>query len=231
MDVSRWIETNEPFLFQRGDALRLLRALPDESVDSFVSDPPYGISLKLGTTSNLGLARSIAGDGPAEARQLWRAWVPEAYRAAKPNTAHLIFGTYKSPWMHRVLSKHFAVKGCIVWDKRQISLGYYLRPRWEMIYLCHKGKPPKPVPAPADIWTVNRQHRPLHPCQKPIDLMQKAVVYACPPGGIVVDHFAGIASTGVAALLEGRRFIGAEIDPRHHKLGTRRLRDALQPPS
>ncbi|HLL88968.1 MAG TPA: hypothetical protein VK324_06670, partial [Tepidisphaeraceae bacterium] len=122
------------FSVVRRHCLGVLRDLPDGSIDSFVTDPPYGIALKLGTRKRG--ERSIAGDGRLEARRLWRDVLPEMARAAKPDTAHLVFGTWKSPWMLELLHEHFDVKGCIVWDKRTIGLGHLLRPRWEMIYVA-----------------------------------------------------------------------------------------------
>lgn len=210
----------------RGDAVHALRSVADGSVDAFVTDPPYGIELKLGT-NRTGRARSIAGDGRAEAKKLWREWVPEAYRAAKADSAHLVFGTWKSPWMHEALAAHFDVKGCIAWDKRVIGLGHYVRPRWEMAYLCVKGKPPRRVdPAPADVWECGRVMRPRHPCEKPVELLRRAVRLVSSPGELVCDPFAGIFSTGVAAVTEGRRFLGMELDVRYCGLGRQRLEQA-----
>ncbi len=101
------------------------------------------------------------------ARQLWKNFLPHAERIAKPNTAHL-FGTWKSTWIKDLLAEHFDVKGCIVWYKSTWGLGYYLRPRWELAWYCHKGKPPIPAKAMPDVWEHRRDGRLLHPCQKPI---------------------------------------------------------------
>lgn len=209
----------------RGDALRFLSSLPDASVDAFVMDPPYGIELQLHSSRRHKGApgRAIAGDGRAEARRLWRAWVPEAWRVARPDTAHVVFGSWKSPWMFDALSAHFRVVGCIAWDKRIIGLGYYLRPQWEMAYVCVKGRPPRRGTAPSDVWEQARIVRTKHPCEKPVPLLRRAVRLVSDPGQLVADPFAGIFSAGVAAVLEGRRFIGSEIDGRYVKLGDTRL--------
>ncbi|MGB7158155.1 MAG: DNA methyltransferase [Tepidisphaeraceae bacterium] len=204
--------------------------MPDRSVDAFVTDPPYGIELSLQWTKT---PKVVIGDGRVEAQRLWKAFVPEAFRIARDDTAHVFFGTWKSPWMHDVLASAFTVKGCIVWYKRQWGLGYYLRPRWELAFLCHKGKPPLPTKAEGDVWEHARDGRLLHPCQKPVELLRRAVRLVAPPGVprgrlIVCDPFAGIFSTGVAAIAEGCRFYGSEIDPRYVKVGRARLKLALQ---
>ena len=46
-----------------------------------------------------------------------------------------------------------------------------------------------------------------YPTQKPLGILKRIVGASCPPGGIVLDFFAGSGTTGAAALAEGRRFI------------------------
>lgn len=62
-----------------------------------------------------------------------------------------------------------------------------------------------------------------HPTVKPADLMQWLVRLVTPPGGTVLDPFAGSGSTGVAARREGFRFIGIEQDPRHADFAAMRV--------
>ena len=47
---------------------------------------------------------------------------------------------------------------------------------------------------------------------KPVSLMRHLVRLSCPAGGLVLDPFAGTGSTGVAALWEGRSFVGIELN-------------------
>ena len=46
---------------------------------------------------------------------------------------------------------------------------------------------------------------------------------ACPEGGLVVDPFCGSGSTGCAAVLEGRRFLGVELDPGYAAIARARI--------
>ena len=48
---------------------------------------------------------------------------------------------------------------------------------------------------------------------KPLELMRWLVRLLCPPGGLVLDPFTGSGSTGAAAAIEGRRFLGIELEP------------------
>jgi DNA modification methylase len=58
----------------------------------------------------------------------------------------------------------------------------------------------------------DRAGRTGHPNQKPLPLM-RWLLDKLPPGGVVLDPFAGSGSTGLACLRTGRRFVGVEIDP------------------
>lgn len=62
-----------------------------------------------------------------------------------------------------------------------------------------------------------------HATVKPIALMRWLVRLVCPPGGLVLDPFAGSGSTGVAALREDVRFIGIERDPDYLRIAQQRL--------
>jgi len=62
-----------------------------------------------------------------------------------------------------------------------------------------------------------------HPTVKPIDLMRYLCKLITPPGGIVLDPFMGSGSTGCAALLDGFKFIGMEMDNEYFKIAEARI--------
>jgi site-specific DNA-methyltransferase (adenine-specific) len=51
-----------------------------------------------------------------------------------------------------------------------------------------------------------------HPTQKPLALLERIIVAACPPGGLILDPFCGSGTTGVAALRCGHQFIGIDSE-------------------
>lgn len=56
--------------------------------------------------------------------------------------------------------------------------------------------------------------------------MRELVVSLVPVGGSCLDPFMGSGSTGVAAVLEGRDFIGIEKDPEYFRIACKRIEDA-----
>ena len=64
-----------------------------------------------------------------------------------------------------------------------------------------------------------------HTTQKPLELLSM-LVEICPPGGVVLDPFNGSGTTGVAALLSGRRYIGIERTEEYCAITARRLSEA-----
>lgn len=63
----------------------------------------------------------------------------------------------------------------------------------------------------------------IHPTVKPVDLMRWLVRLVTPPGGLVLDPFAGSGTTGIAAVLEGFRFLGLEREAEYARIARARL--------
>lgn len=62
-----------------------------------------------------------------------------------------------------------------------------------------------------------------HPTQKPIILLEKMILLLTNKGDIVYDPFMGSGSTGVAALINKRKFIGSEINSQYYDISAARL--------
>jgi site-specific DNA-methyltransferase (adenine-specific) len=66
-------------------------------------------------------------------------------------------------------------------------------------------------------------NRAIHPTEKPTGILEPLITYACPPGGLVVDPFAGSGSTLDAARCTGRRAIGIEVHEPYAEAAAKRL--------
>ncbi len=85
---------------------------------------------------------------------------------------------------------------------------------------------------PGDMWSVpnvKARHieKTVHPCQFPVAIPQRLIRALTPAGALILDPFAGVSSSGIAASIEGRRFIGCEIDPQYAEVGIERYRQLL----
>lgn len=81
---------------------------------------------------------------------------------------------------------------------------------------------------PGDVWDIpnvksNHVEKTDHPCQFPVALAQRLVMALSPRRGLVVDPFLGSGSTAIAALLEGRRFMGCDIKAKYIKIAQLRI--------
>jgi site-specific DNA-methyltransferase (adenine-specific) len=63
----------------------------------------------------------------------------------------------------------------------------------------------------------------FHPTVKPINLMTYLIRLVTPENGIILEPFMGSGSTGIAAMLEGRRFVGMEMDEEYFKIAEKRI--------
>jgi site-specific DNA-methyltransferase (adenine-specific) len=71
---------------------------------------------------------------------------------------------------------------------------------------------------------TERAQKNFHPTVKPLDLMRWLVRLLTPPGGLVVDLFAGSGTTGCACALEGMNFVGVEREDDYIRIAEARIR-------
>jgi site-specific DNA-methyltransferase (adenine-specific) len=71
----------------------------------------------------------------------------------------------------------------------------------------------------------NEHGRALHETQKPLGIIVPLVRYSVPPGGVVLDPFAGSGTTCLAAKMEGRHSIGIELRKDCAEIAERRIMD------
>jgi len=85
---------------------------------------------------------------------------------------------------------------------------------------------------PSDVWEIpnvkaNHVEKTAHPCQFPVALAQRLIRGLSPANAVILDPFMGSGSTGVAAILEGRRFVGCEVHRKYYVIAMERCEDAL----
>lgn len=96
------------------------------------------------------------------------------------------------------------------------------------------GKNPSDVwEVSTDVWdipNVKARHveKTEHPCQFPVAIPRRLIKALSHKNDVVMDPFMGVGTTGIAATLEGRRFIGSELDERYFELAGSRIELASQ---
>lgn len=74
----------------------------------------------------------------------------------------------------------------------------------------------KSAEASESVWKCGKNtERIEHPAVMPVDLARRCIRLGCPPGGLILDPFAGSGTTAVAALREGLRCIAIENNPEY----------------
>lgn len=231
---------------KQGDCLKLMRELPDKSVDMILADPPYGLT-------------ACKWDKPVSLSQMWQ----EYRRIIKEHGAIVLFG--KEPFTSElIISNKKGFKHKWVWDKKQsgsFQLAKYmpLQITEDIVVFSgngekvnyypqmRKGKYRKRGGAKAtnssmgngfivgyqnysdEYYPVNllqicslRKNR-LHPTEKPIELLEYLIKTYSKVGDVILDTFLGSGSTAIAALNTERNYIGYEKEAEFFKIANNRI--------
>ncbi|MGB0971700.1 MAG: DNA-methyltransferase, partial [Mycobacterium sp.] len=112
----------------------------------------------------------------------------------------------------------------LVWDKTRIGMGSVFRNQHEFIVHMTAGNPAEPqrrdVPNVLRFAPVKKG---VHPTEKPEPLLRTLLSVVTPPGGVVLDPFAGSGATLTAAQSLGHKAVGVEADERHCEIAAKRL--------
>src|SRR5438132_185609 len=101
------------------------------------------------------------------------------------------------------------------YERRRLDLDEYVRGQEEVI-AEYTGNPRGKNPG--DVWIfpnvkANHVEKTIHPCQFPVELVERFILTVTQPGDLVVDPYIGVGTTACAAVIHGRRAAGAESLP------------------
>lgn len=199
-----------------GNALNILRGVPDGAIDLTVTDPPYGVRYKDRT------GRSVRNDNNLQAV------LPvfdELYRAMKQNSFCVSFYGWNrvDEFMRAWKEAGFKVAGHIVWVKNYSSRTGVFNYRHEQAYVLAKGYPARPAKPIADVQPWTRTGNRAHPTEKAVESIQPLIRSFSKTSDLVCDPFSGSGSTSVAAALSGRHYLGIELEEKYCAHARQRL--------
>ena len=231
------------------DGIEGLRSLPKHSVDMLLTDPPYG------TTRNFWdvplplpeLWEAVKWAVKPDGAVLFFAQCPYDKVLGASNLAML---RYEWVWYKSRCTGFLNARRAPLKRTENILVFYqklpYYSPQFE------QGKPYKKISRegsnspnygkflrsssgsedglrfPGNLLTFSSVQRTVHPTQKPVELCEYLIKTYTRPGEIVADICAGSATTAVAAVNTGRRFVCFETAPAFYAPATERIRLARE---
>lgn len=218
-----------------GNCITEMQDIEKETVDALITDPPYNIARKNSFTS---MGRAGIDFGEWDKNFDLTSWIPEAVDKIKKGGNIVIFADWKSttPIIGQLETLNCEVKDMIRIEKsnpmprnrdRRFIVDYEIA-----IWAVKKGAK----------WTFNRisetYERPLiktkvtpksekigkgHPTQKNIETMEWIIHRLTNENDLILDPFMGSGSTGVAAKINNRNFIGIELDNNYYSMSKERI--------
>lgn len=239
-----------PATLYRGDAMAVLYELPSASVDAVITDPPYSSGgqfrgdrmqdvhtkyVASDSTSGHSLTAFAGDNRDQRGYAYWCAlWLAECLRLTKPGGVCALFTDWRQlPTTTDVLqSGGWVWRGIVPWHKPngRMTQGRYANTCEYVVWGTCGPREWEASETLPGFFQVNSPRDRDHITQKPLAVMRE-LVRIVPEGGTVLDPFAGSGTTGVAALVEHRRFVGVELMGQHAETAANRLREAAMKPN
>ncbi len=236
----------------QGDAIELMRQIPDNSVDMTFADPPFNLGKKY---------NSYYDKKDVDEYIEWcKLWLKEMVRITKPTGSIFVHNiprwlTYFASYLNEIayfrhwiawnamgaplgktlLPNHYGIlwytkqpKGFKFYDIR----GMHSRCRKCGIILQDYGGKKNQMhpygPLISDVWTDihrirHKKRRDEHPCQLPVPLLERLILMTTEEEDIVLDPFIGTGTTAVAAKRLGRKYIAIDIDTKYIEITKKKL--------
>ncbi len=236
----------------------LIKKKPQGFFDMIFADPPYflsngGITCHAGRMVKVDKGEWDKSKGPELNHEFNVAWLSRCQKLLRPNGTIWVSGTH-----HVIHSVGFAMQQLgmkilndITWEKPNpppnLSCRYFTHSTETIIWAAknekskhffdyermrqmNRGKQMKTV------WSIlppNGEEKRFgkHPTQKPLALLERIILSSTREGDWIFDPFMGSGTTGVAALMHKRKFVGCELEENYVELSIKRLRDINDNPA
>lgn len=255
MIQSYYKSDSRDFTILHGDTFELLKQF-NFKFDMIFADPPYflsngGISCQAGKVVSVNKGEWDKGGDPEYIEAFNKEWISLSREKLKENGTIWISGTYHNifsvanaltalgfkilnviTWAKtnpppNISCRYFTYSTeFIIWARKQKNVPHYYN--YELMKLINENK------QMTDVWRLPaiapwEKSCGKHPTQKPLALLTRIILASTQPGAWILDPFSGSSTTGIAASLTGRRFLGIEREEEYVLLSKQR-REELENP-
>ena len=239
---------NNSFNLIHGDSFEILPKFNNE-FDLIFADPPYflsndGLSIQSGKIVSVNKGTWDKGKNINEIDEFNLKWLDLAKSALKDSGSIMVSGTYHNIFsIGNALQKlGYKILNIITWQKTNPPPNFscrYLTHSTEQIIWARKSEKHKHIfhyelmkflngdKQMKDVWEFPaiapwEKTCGKHPTQKPLALLVRLILMASDSKSVICDPFAGSATTGIAANLLGRNFVGIEKEQEFIKIALAR---------
>ena len=236
MIVPFFKSSDRAFTLIQGDCFELLPQF-DFKFDMIFADPPYflsngGISVQSGKVVCVNKGDWDKGSSPEQMNEFNLKWLSLCRNKLKENGTIWISGTYHNIFSvaNALTDLGYKILNVVTWAKTNpppnISCRYFTYSTEFIIWARKSQKTPhlfnyelmkqlNDNKQMTDVWRLPaiapwEKTCGKHPTQKPLALLTRIILASTKPNAWIMDPFAGSSTTGIAANLIGRRFLGIE---------------------
>lgn len=232
----------------------LIEKYPSGKFDMIFADPPYflsngGISCHAGKMVKVDKGDWDKSRGAEMNHEFNFSWLSRCQKLLKPNGTIWVSGTH-----HVIHSIGYAMQQLnlkilndITWEKPNpppnLSCRYFTHSTETIIWAAKNGKAKHIFNYPTmrqenggkqmkTVWNIKPPQKSekefgKHPTQKPVQLLERIILASTVSDNLIFDPFAGSSTTGVAAVRQGRKFVGCELEDGFISISKNRLGAAV----
>lgn len=229
---------NDNYKLYLGDSYSLVKEFVKQKikVDAIITDPPYNIS-KENNFNTMNTKRQGVDFGEWDKKFDVCGWIKDYTKLLKKDGSIIIFCSYLfiSYICDELKNNNIDVKDILVWKKtnpmpRNIERRYVQDMEFA-IWGVNKGakwtfNKPSNIPYLRSIFesgVVSGSERTPHPTQKSLKVMEEIIRIHTNENDLIIDPFMGSGTTGIASILNNRKFIGVEISTEYFNIAKKRF--------
>ena len=248
MIIPYYRSVSRDFTLLNGDCFELLPQF-NFKFDMIFADPPYflsndGISVQAGKIVSVNKGEWDRGGTPEQINNFNKQWISLCREKLKDDGTFWISGTYHNIFSvaNSLTELGFKILNVITWAKTNpppnISCRYFTYSTEFIIWARKSAKKPHHFnyelmkhlnddKQMTDVWRLSaiapwEKSCGKHPTQKPLALLSRIILASTDKNAWILDPFAGSSTTGIAANLVGRRYLGIEKEVEFAEMSRRR---------